>query len=58
MPDTKAARENGRVPVTKVRHVRIDDDLWERAQAKAKDRRETVAAVLRRALLAYVEEES
>lgn len=40
-----------------VRHIRIDDELWDLAQAKAKRRRETVAGVIRRALLAYVEEE-
>lgn len=44
------------MPETKIRGVRIDDDLWEAAQAKAKDRRESVADVIRRALLAYVEE--
>lgn len=38
------------------RSVRVDDELWVRAQAKAKDRRESVADVIRRALLAYVEE--
>lgn len=41
---------------TKVRTVRVDDELWKMAQEKAKRRRETVAAVLKRALLAYVEE--
>lgn len=44
------------VAVTKIRAVRIDDELWEQAQQKAKDRRESVADVIRRALLAYVEE--
>lgn len=43
---------------TPVRHIRIDNELWDQAQAKAKRRRETVAAVIRRALLEYVEEES
>lgn len=42
---------------TKVRGVRVDDELWEAALAKAKDRRESVADVIRRALLAYTEEE-
>jgi predicted transcriptional regulator len=45
------------VAETKVRTVRVDDELWEAAQKKAKRRRETVAAVIKRALLAYVEEE-
>jgi predicted HicB family RNase H-like nuclease len=43
------------VTATKIRHVRVDDELWEAAQTKAKDRRESVADVIRRALLAYVE---
>lgn len=42
---------------TKVRTVRVDDELWSAAQEKAKRRRETVAAVIKRALLAYVEDE-
>jgi predicted transcriptional regulator len=45
------------VAETKVRTVRVDDELWEAAQAKAKRRRETVAAVIKRALLEYVEGE-
>lgn len=44
------------MPNTKVRGVRVDDKLWEAAQKKAAERRETVAAVIKRALLAYVEE--
>lgn len=48
--------ETASVPETKIRTVRVDNDLWEAAQAKAKDRRESVADVIRRALLAYVEE--
>ncbi len=42
---------------TKVRTVRVDDELWKMAQEKAKRRRETVAAVLKRALVEYVEGE-
>jgi predicted transcriptional regulator len=42
---------------TKVRTVRVDDELWSAAQAKAKRRRETVAAVIKRALVEYVEDE-
>jgi len=57
-PDTTAVVEDQDVPVTKVRTVRVDDELWEAVQEKAKRRRETVAAVIKRALLAYVEEES
>lgn len=45
------------VAETKVRTVRVDDELWNAAQEKAKRRRETVAAVIKRALLAYVEDE-
>lgn len=45
------------VAETKVRTVRVDDELWQAAQQKAKRRRETVAAVIKRALVEYVEEE-
>lgn len=44
------------VPETKVRTVRVDDELWEAAQRIAKHRRETVAAVIKRALVEYVEQ--
>lgn len=40
-----------------VRTVRVDDELWDKAVAKAKRRRENMAVVIRRALLAYVEED-
>lgn len=50
------ARDTSAVAETKVRTVRVDDELWQAAQEKAKKRRETVAAVIKRALLAYVEE--
>jgi predicted transcriptional regulator len=42
---------------TKIRNVRVDDELWDRVKVKAAGRRETVADVIRRALLVYVEEE-
>lgn len=42
---------------TKVRTVRVDDPLWEAAQAKAAKRRESVADVIRRALLDYVDDD-
>lgn len=56
MPDTSEDRQNQGV-ATKIRGVRVDDELWQRAQAKAAGRREAVADVIRRALLAYVEED-
>lgn len=56
MSDTSATGQNRRVPKTKIRGVRIDDALWEAAQEKAERRRESVADVIRRALLAYVED--
>jgi predicted transcriptional regulator len=52
-----AVGETHPVAETKVRTVRVDDELWKMAQEKAKRRRETVAAVIKRALLAYVEED-
>lgn len=48
--------QNGVVETTK-RGVRIDDELWAKATEKAKRRRETVSAVIVRALVAYVEED-
>lgn len=54
-PDTRTDGQNEAVTPTPIRTIRIDDELWELAQKKAKRRRETVAIVIRRALLAYVE---
>lgn len=54
--DTSPVRDTSDVPVTKIRTVRIDDALWQAAQDVARARRESVADVLRRALLAYVED--
>lgn len=48
--------QNQAVANTRVRGVRIDDELWEAALERAKAERETVADVIRRALLAYVRE--
>lgn len=45
------------VAETKIRGVRVPDDLWERAQEKAKRRHTTVSAVLVSRLLEWVEEE-
>lgn len=42
------------VPETKIRTVRIDDELWEAAQEVARRRRESVADAIRRGLLEYV----
>ena len=39
---------------TKSRNVRIDDDLWHEAQRIAADRRETLSAVIKAALVDYV----
>lgn len=51
-----AVEHTAPVAETKVRTVRVDDELWQAAQAKAKRKRETVAAVIKRALVEYVEE--
>ena len=60
MAMTTQSPEEHTAPVaeTRVRTVRVDDELWQAAQAKAKRRRETVAAVLKRALVQYVEDEN
>lgn len=39
---------------TATRSVRIDDELWEQASEAARANRETVTAVIRRALVEYV----
>lgn len=55
MRDTASLRETPEVPVTKVRTIRVDDQLWLEAQRIASERRETISAVLKRALMDYVE---
>lgn len=54
-PDTPLVQENPSVPVTKLRNVRVDDKLWEQAKRIAAGRRETLSAVIKRALVEYVE---
>ena len=47
----------GRVPnkpKTPMRSLRVADDLWEAAQAKAQERGESVSDVIRKALERYV----
>lgn len=41
---------------TPIRNIRVPDDLWRAAQVEAENRRETVSAVIIRALAAYVGE--
>lgn len=41
-------------PKTKTRSVRVPDDLWEAALARAEERGETVTDVILRALKRYV----
>lgn len=48
-----AEEQTAPVAETKVRTVRVDDKLWSTAQDVAAEQRETVAAVIKRALLAY-----
>lgn len=56
MPSVTASiRDNEDVPVTKLRNLRVDEDLWAEAQRIAKERRETLSAVMKRALVEYVE---
>jgi len=54
--DTLGVRKNEDVPVTKIRNIRVDDALWTEAQRIASERRETLTAILRRALVEYVEQ--
>lgn len=52
-PNTLPIQQNEDVPVTKLRNVRVNDDLWAEVQDAAKTEGETVSAVLVRALYAY-----
>lgn len=53
--DTAQVRDNQDVPVTKLRNIRVDDRLWAEAKRIASERRETLSAVIKRALVEYVE---
>jgi predicted transcriptional regulator len=53
--DTSRVQDNESVPVTKLRNIRVDDDLWTEAKRIASERRETLSAVVKRALVEYVE---
>jgi len=50
----KADTRKGDRSATKVRAIRISDEVWHAALARAADRGETVAEVVRAALVAYV----
>ncbi len=52
---TARVRDTGTVPVTKLRNIRVDDRLWEEAKRISAERRETLSAVIKRALVEYVE---
>lgn len=54
-PDTTSIQQNEDVPATKLRNIRIDDRLWTEAKRIATERRETLSAVVKRALVEYVE---
>jgi predicted transcriptional regulator len=43
------------VAVSKLRNIRVDDRLWAEAKRIAGERRETLSAVIKRALVEYVE---
>lgn len=43
---------------TKIRHVRVKDDLWESAKAVADSRDENLADVIRAALESYIRKHS
>lgn len=53
--DTARVRDTEDVPVTKLRNIRVDDRLWEEAKRIASERRETLSAIIKRALVEYVE---
>ena len=49
----KGDKRKGDRSATKVRAIRVSDDLWEAAQRKAKANGESVADVIRTALIKY-----
>lgn len=53
--DTSPVRQNGDVAVSKLRNLRVDEALWAEAKRIADERRETLSAVMKRALVEYVE---
>lgn len=46
----------GLMAVSKLRNLRVDDKLWAEAKRIADERRETLSAVMKRALVEYVEQ--
>ena len=53
--NTASVQHNEDVPVTKLRNLRVDEKLWAEAKRIADERRETLSAVMKRALVEYVE---
>lgn len=43
-------------PGTRLRNIRVDDELWEAAKSAAESRGESVSDVVRRALVVYVKQ--
>jgi predicted transcriptional regulator len=54
-PDTTQVQQNEDVSATKLRNLRVDEQLWKEAKRIADARRETLSAVMKRALVEYVE---
>jgi hypothetical protein len=54
MPDTPTVRKTRDVANTKVRHIRIDDDLWRDAGTVTAGQGDSIPDVVRLALRAYV----
>jgi predicted transcriptional regulator len=50
---TKPDTRKGDRSATTARTVRVSDDVWEAAQAKAEERGESASEVIRRALIQY-----
>ena len=51
--DAKPPKGYGKDAATKNRVVRVTDEVWDAAKAKAEENGETVSEVIRRALIAY-----
>lgn len=56
LSDTPSVREDGRVAVTKLRNVRVEESLWRLVTIVAKRRQTTISQIMKNALVEYVEE--
>jgi hypothetical protein len=54
--DTSSVRQNEDVAASKIRNIRVDEDLWRLAGVVTKRRRETISGVIKRLLAEYIDQ--